>query len=70
MIQLGFSFGIIFHQTRANAAKKRLISFIIGFIIFITLCLITMAIVADKAKLDNGIAFGCTKFFLDLGIAI
>ena len=52
MIQLGFSFGIIFHQTRAKVAKIRLIAFIIGFITFITTGLIIMAVVSDEEKLE------------------
>ena len=70
MIQLGFSFGIIFHQTRAKVAKIRLIAFIIGFITFITTGLIVMAVVSDEEELEKGIIALSAKFCLDLGIAV
>ena len=70
MIQLGYSFGIIFHQGRAKAAKRRLIVFVIGFSVFITTGLIVTIAIRNKANYKTGLVRMIARFCLSLGIAI
>ena len=70
MIQLGYSFGIIFHQGRAKAAKIRLIVFVIGFSVFIITGLIVTIILVNEEESKRNLIGMCAKFSLSFGTAI